>query len=141
MLWNNNYSIYIHQLYIRKIVAFKQGNLAFVQIKDPRLIVAAGADGLGGYGLVDVLLLEGGEGLQALALAGILKQGGLLQPQTVDRLLQIPVLLADAAQVEIVHPHALDAELGAVNNPLRRRDHHIRPQADEAHARAVRGVE
>ena len=65
---------------------------AFVDVEDAGLVAAAGADGLGGQGLVDVLLLEAEEGLKTLALAGIFKQRGLLKAETVDGLLQVLVL-------------------------------------------------
>ena len=84
---------------------------ALVDIEDARLVAAAGADGLRGNGLVDVFLLEVQQGLQPLSLAGIFKQSGLFQAQPVDGLLQILVLLAHVAQVDIVLPTAGDAEV------------------------------
>ena len=67
-------------------------------------------------------MLEVEEGLEALALAGIFKQGGLLEAQAVDGLLEILVLLADVAQVNVVLPEAGDAELGILNELLGGRD-------------------
>ena len=57
--------------------------------------------------------------MQALSLARILKQRGLLQSQPVDGLLQILVLFADAAQGKIVLPQVLYAQLCEVDYPLR----------------------
>ena len=92
-------------------------------------------------GLVDVLLLKVHQRLQPLALLGVFQQRGLLQPQPVDGLLQIQVLLTDVAQVEVVLPQAHHGQLGAVDDLLRRRDHRIGPEPDQPHARSVRRVE
>ena len=122
-------------------IAVQAVGRTFVEIEDARLIAAAGADGLRGHRRVNVLLLEAEEVLQALALAGIFKQGGLLQAQAVDGLVQIAVLFADVAQIKIVLPHALGAQLGGLDEPLRRRDQRIGPQPDEPHAGRVLRVE
>ncbi len=122
-------------------IAGKAVGRTFVEIEDARLIAAAGADGLRGDRRVNVLLLEAEEGLQALALAGIFKQGGLLQAQAVDGLVQIVVLFANVAQVKIVLPHACGAQLGVLDQPLRRRNQRIGPQPDEPHAGRVPRVE
>ena len=71
-------------------------------IEDARLIAAAGADGLRGQRLVDILLLEVHQRLQALSLLGVFKQRRLLQTQPVDGLLQLLVLLAGVAQIDVV---------------------------------------
>ena len=82
----------------------KPVSLALVDVEDVRLVAAAGADDLRGHGLVDVFLLEVEQRLQPLALLGILKQCGLLQAQPVDGLLQVLILLADVAQIDVVLP-------------------------------------
>ena len=110
---------------------------SLVDVEDVRLIASAGANGLRGHRLVDVFLLEVEERLQTLALASILKQRGLFQAQTVDGLLQILVLLADVAQVNIVLPETASAKLGGLNELLWRRDQGIGPQPDQPHAGAV----
>ena len=50
--------------------------------------------------------------LQPLALLRIFKQRGLLQAQPVDRLLQVLILLAHMAQVDVVLPEAGNPSLG-----------------------------
>jgi hypothetical protein len=122
-------------------VAFQLVVGAFVNVEEPRLIAAAGSDGLRGYGLVDVLLLEADEGLEALALLGVFKQGGLLKAQAVDGLLQILVLLLGVAEVDVVLPEPDRAEAGRMKEPLGRRDRIVGPHADETHAGAVLGIE
>ena len=114
---------------------------ALVEIEDAGLIAAAGADGLGGEGGVDVAVLEVEEGLEALALAGIFKQGGLLEAQAVDGLLQILVLLADVAQVNVVLPEAGDAQLGILNELLGGRDQRLSPETDETNRGGISGID
>ena len=72
---------------------------------------------------------------------GIFQQRGLLQAEPVDGLLQLLVLLADVAQVKVVLPQALHAQLGDVEELLRGGDHRIGPQPDEPHAGRVLRVE
>ncbi len=87
-------------------IAVQAVGRTLVEIEDAGLIAAAGADGLRGHRLVDVLLLEAEQALQALALAGIFKQGSLLQAQPVDGPLQLLVLFAHVTQGDIVLPQA-----------------------------------
>ena len=91
-----------------------------------------------GNGLVDVLLLEVQHRLQPLALARIFKQGSLFQPQPVDGVLQVLVLLAHVAQVDVVLPEAAHAGLGVLDSALQRATPPHWPTAGSAGRRSCR---
>ena len=114
---------------------------ALVDVEDAGLVAAAGTDGLCGNRLVDVFLLEAVERLETLALVGVFKQCRLLEAETVDGFLQVLVLLAHMAQIDVVLPEVFDAEFGGVNEFFRRGDDRIGPQADEADTRPIAGIE
>ena len=114
---------------------------AFVDVEDARAVAAARSDRLRRQRLVDVLLLEVDQRLQAFALACVFQQRGLFQAQPVDRLLQLLVLFAHPAQVQIIRPELLRAQLAGVHQHLRRRDHRIGPKPDQAHAAGVGGIQ
>ncbi len=84
-------------------------SLPLVDVKHARLVGPAGADGLRRDRLVDVLLLEIQQRLQPLTLLGVFEKSGLLQPQPVDCLLQIRVLLPHMAQIDVVVPEPRNA--------------------------------
>jgi hypothetical protein len=79
--------------------------------------------------------------LQALPLACIFEQSGLLQTQAVDGFLKILILAADIVQVKIVLPQIIHAQLGGMDEPLGRRNQRIGPKTEEADAGAVAWVE
>jgi hypothetical protein len=114
---------------------------SLVDIENARLITAAGADGLRGQRLVNVLLLEAHQRLQPLALARVFQQRRLLQAKPVEGLLQILVLLAGVAQVKVVLPQAGRPQLRGVEKLFRGRDHFLGPQPDQAHARRIARVQ
>jgi hypothetical protein len=122
-------------------IAVQAVGRTLVKIEDARLIAAAGADSLRGNRRINVFLLEAEELLQPLALAGIFKQGSLLQAEAVDGLLQFAVLFANVAQVKIVLPQVSSLQLGGLDNPLCRRNQRIGPQPDEPYAGRVLRVE
>ena len=85
--------------------------------------------------LVNVFLLEIEHRLQPLALLGVLKQRSLLQPQTIYRLLQIRVLLAHVAQVDVVLPESTKRPILVLCTARSGGEHHaIGPQPDQPHA-------
>ena len=105
--------------------------------EQPRLVRTAGANHLRQRRGVKVFFLETQHGLEPLALARVFKHLRLLQPQAVHRRLQILVLLAHVAQIEVVSPELAHAGLEEFRHPLRRRHQRIGPQADQPHPGAV----
>jgi hypothetical protein len=85
-------------------IAFEFRVRTLIDIEEPRLVAAAGADDLRGLCLVDVFLLKIHQCLQALSLACVFKKRGLLQTEPVEVLLQILVFVADVAQIEVILP-------------------------------------
>ena len=68
--------------------------------------------------LVDVVLFEGQQGLQALSLASIFEQACLLQLQAAHLFAQLLILLPDMAEVEIARPQAAQAGTRAMEKPF-----------------------
>ena len=77
---------------------------ALVDVEDVGEIAAAGADDLRGDGGGDVVLLEGEQRLETMALDGVFGEGGLLEAEAGDLLLEIVILLADVAEIDVVGP-------------------------------------
>ena len=78
---------------------------------------------------VDVAVLEVEQGLKTLSLAGIFKERGLFETQAVDGFLQILILLADVAKIDVVLPEVDEAYLGAMDCIFRRSDDGLLPRA------------
>src|SRR5580658_1779596 len=123
------------------VVAGQAVGGTLVDVEDVGQLAAAGADGLGGHGFVNVLLLKFVERLQTFALLGVFEQGGLLKAEAVDGFLQVLILLADVAQIQVVLPQVPGAKAGGVDEPLRRRNQGVGPEADQSNAGRVGGVE
>ena len=68
------------------------------------LVAAAGADHLRGYRRSDVALLEPKHGLQALSLERVFRDGRLRNAHAGKLLLQVLVLLAHVAEVDVIGP-------------------------------------
>ena len=105
-----------------------------------RAVGAAGADDLRGDGGGDVVLLEAEQRLQAAALRGVFCEGGLLLAEAGDFLLEVGVLLAGVAEVDVVGPEMADAHAGAVERALEWRYGSGHPVAEERDFVAVGGV-
>ena len=122
-------------------IALEAVIVAFVNGENLRLVGTAGPDDLGRQRLIEIFLLEIEHGLQAMPLARIFKQCSLFQAETVHRILQVLVLLANVAQVDIVLPETEDAGLRVLHHAFDGRNHGVGPQADEPYTGAVRRVE
>jgi len=86
------------------------------------------------------MLLEIEQALQTLTLTRVLGKRALFQAQTIYLDLQVMILLADIAQVDVVRPEAASASPCSVGNSGRgskRRDH---PIAKQAYGLAVWGI-
>ncbi len=110
---------------------------ALVEGEDARAVGAGGADDLGGDGLGRVLLAEGEEGLEALAFERLLGEGGALETELRDLVVEVLVLLADEAEVEVVVPGVADAVAGSGDEFFEGQQGHSGPEADEPDGRTV----
>ena len=117
----------------------RPSSAALVDVDDAGEIGAAGADDLGGDGVGDVVLLEGEEGLEAMALEGVLGDGGLLEAHVGELLAEVGVLLADVAEVDVVGPAVTRVVADAVEEALEGSDDGDDPVAHERDAARVRG--
>jgi hypothetical protein len=113
---------------------------AFVDVKDAREIVAAGADDLSGNGGGDVVLLKVEQGLETVALDGVFRERGLLEAEAGDLLLEVVILLAGVAEVDVVGPAVTEVVAEAVEEPLEGGNGGDSPVAQESDAAAVRGA-
>src|SRR5271163_2325099 len=85
------------------------------------------------------MLLEVEEGLETMALNSVLGKGGLFEAEAGDLLLEIVVLLAGVAQVDVVRPAVTEVIAETVEELLERRDGGDGPVTDESDAAAVGG--
>ena len=113
---------------------------ALVDIEDAGEIGAAGADDLRGDGGGDVVLLEVEQGLQAMALEGVLRERGLLEAEAGDLLLKVVVLLAGVAEIDVVGPAVADVIADAMEESLEWRDGGDSPVAEKRDLVAVWGA-
>ena len=91
---------------------------ALVDVEDAGEVAAAGADDLRGDGGGDVVLLEVEQGLKAMALDGVFSEGGLFEAHAGDLLLEVGVLLAGVAEVDVVGPAVAYVVAEAMEEPL-----------------------
>ena len=105
-----------------------------------RAVRAAGPDHLRGYGFRDVLVLKSEHRLQAAAFGGVFGEGGFFLAEAGDLLLQLLVLLAGVAKVDVVVPDAAGVEAGAVHDALDRCDESDCPAAKQGDFSAVGGA-
>ncbi len=73
-------------------------------------------------------------------MLGVFQQSGLLQPQTINRLLQIGVLLPHVAQIHVVVPQSGDAGARRVQSFLRWRYQRIGPVTNQLDTASVAGI-
>ena len=99
-------------------IAVQPRVLSLIEVEDAGLIGSAGPNDLCSHGFIDVFLLKVEHRLQALPLAGIFQQGGLLEAKPVDGLLEVNILLPHVAQIEIVLPDVGYSQFGGVNRPF-----------------------
>ena len=111
---------------------------AFVDVDDAGELGAAGADDLGGDGLGDVVLLKVEESLEAVALEGVLGDGGLLDAELGELLLEGGVLAAGGAQVDVVRPAVAKCVAGVEKEALEWRDGGDGPVTNERDTSSIR---
>ena len=71
----------------------------------------------------------------------VLKQGGLLEAKPVHSLLQVLILLADVAEIEVVLPEVRTCLPRWMEEPFGRGDEGCGPEPNESHAFAIARIE
>src|ERR1700760_4811521 len=120
------------------LIRTKSVSKPFVDIKHMRAVRSAGADNLRGHGLRNILLLESEHRLQAAALRCVFGEGRLFLAQPRNLLLQLLILLARMAQIDVVVPHAAGMQAAAMHKSFDRCDECDRPAAKQGDLPAVR---
>ncbi len=113
---------------------------AFIDVEDAGELGSAGSDDLCRDGGGDVVLLKGEEGLEAVALDGVLGDGGLLEAKLIDLDLEVTVVLADVAEVDVVGPDGAETVAGVEEEALDGGDDGDDQGAGERHTGAVGGA-
>ncbi len=90
-----------------------------------------GTDNLRSDGGRNVMLLEVEQRLETMTLNGIFGQRGLFEAKAGDLLLEIVILLAGVAEVDIVGPTATNGRADAMEEALKRRNDGDGPIADK----------
>jgi hypothetical protein len=116
------------------------GIFSFIDIDDAGVVTATGANYLCGHGAGDELFFEGQQGLQAPRLGCIFGEAHLLQPHVFDLLLELAILGAHAAQIEVVVPQAASAVPHPDQAALEGSDGAYRPNADQARLFLIHAV-
>ena len=86
------------------------------------------------------MLLEVQQCLKTMALNGVFGEGGLLEAKAGDLLLEVMILLAGVAEVDVVGPAVADVVTEAVEEALEGGDGGDGPVAQESYVAAVGGA-
>jgi len=104
---------------------------AFVNVDEAGEVVAAGANNLGGNRGGDIMLLEVQQGLQTMSLHRVFGKCRLFETQPGDLILEVMVLLAGVAQIDVVRPSVTDVVADAVKEALEWSDDRDGPVAEK----------